>query len=168
MKKTRVDVKKAVVMHRVKMATAWQGVKDEEAATRYERVAVVDADLPILENYWREGCAMVCQRLREWLGGEGIFHVDRDGCNSVLQMPDNWDDTQKGALRQRMEDYLTAMVLARWMAMTWQERQGMYDEQARQALDDVEKILWSRKRRPACAFRVVAKNNDQTEEKEES
>ena len=167
MKKTRVDVKKEAVMHRVKMATAWHGVKDVEAAIRYDRVAVVDADLPLLENYWREGCATVCQRMQEWLGHEGRFRVDRDGCSAVLQMPDNWDDTQEEALRQRMEDYLTAMVLAQWMAMTWPERQEMYYEQARQAMDDVEKILWSRKRRQARAFRVVAKNSNHIERKDE-
>lgn len=163
MKEIRVDVKKAAVMHRVKMATAWQGVKDVEASTRYDRVAVVDADLPILESHWREGCAMICQRMQEWLCHEGRFHVDRDGCSAALQMPDNWDDTQEGALRQRVEDYLTAMVLAQWMAMAWPERQEMYYEQARQAMDDVERILWSRRRRHASSFRVVEKNSNHLE-----
>ncbi len=147
-------------MHRVMMVTAYHGVKDPEAVTRYDRVAAVKADQAMLETFWREGCAHADQKMQEWLGGATVRDLECEDHHVELHMPDNYDDSQTASLRQRLEDYVVNLMIARWMAMVWPEQESRYVEEASRALDDVERCLWSRRRQTPWQMAERMKGGD--------
>ncbi len=147
--KLRMD--RASILERVRMVTAYHGVKDAEASTRYERVAAVEADMPLLDAFWLDGCAHVDHQLREWLKEEREGCVEQGREHVVeLRVPDSCDHKLSASLCRGLEHFMVSYVVARWMAVVWPEQENRYSADATQVLAAVRESLcgwWRRSHR---------------------
>lgn len=166
MKIITINISKSQTMHEVAMITAYQGVKNDQAALLYDRVAVVKADQPLLEAFWLHSCAVADHILQEYhkpsTPGPHLPKppdvpddemVVRDDYHALLSMPDNWDDTLAPTVEASLRAFFVENMVGRWMALVWPEVEKGHADQADAHLLLVRQGLEVRLRKPRLHFR---------------
>ena len=152
MKILRIHISKAQTLHDVAMTTAYQAVKNDDAAHLYDRVAVVGADLSLLETYWHDCCAHVDHVFQEYrkrpTSCQPPSPPQDDDFHALLHMPGNWDDTLSSSVKTSLYAFFVAYMLERWMTLVWPETSASHAAQANQHLGQVRCCLEARIRRP--------------------
>ena len=71
MKTIIINIKRGDVLAEVGRITAYTGVKsdDSDSGALFERVATVEEDADLFARYWRDACAIVAERLKQFVGG---------------------------------------------------------------------------------------------------
>lgn len=148
MRAIHLQVSRAEVDEGVALTTAYHGVKNADAQSVYDRVALVEADGQWLAETFSDCAAQADGMLREYLHGG---HQD-DGrqplaCyQACLLMPDNWDDRQHESLQRQLRAFFVATVTARWMALVMPEQENRYAAMANLAAEGCLKALHARRR----------------------
>lgn len=154
MKKLILELEKSEVESDVAQATAYTGVKSAsgaEAAEIFGRVATVDGDSCVVERFVRDACAVVAERLKE-------FVVSVNYAGSVvrleLSLSDAYDESMLPAARSSFRSFLAASATDRWMRLAYAEKAAEWEQEAVRQLAALERNLYHRRRprrRSACA-----------------
>ncbi|MBO4850331.1 MAG: hypothetical protein J5529_05430 [Prevotella sp.] len=168
MKKIFLSIKKPVTLREVAMLTAYIGVKHADVAEHFERLAVVKADAPLLETFWRDTCTKADHAFQEYLQGESSSppgtqdepssphtppHSDAlrphdDDYHARLALPDNWDDGQRRTLEGALHAFFVHHVVARWLDIVMPEAENLHATKAEEQLTLLKNALEKRKRAP--------------------
>ncbi len=151
-----LQVNRAETDESVALSTAYHGVKNDAAATLYDRVAVVESDVLWLDRAWEECCALADTMLGEYLSADGLKpHGPRRTCyRASLRMPDNWEYSLAPSLEALLRSFFVARITAEWMAVTMPEQENHYSAKADLLAGECRRLLHERRRpvRPGSFF----------------
>ena len=165
-----IHISKPQTLHAVAMTTAYQAVKNEDAAHLYDRVAVVRADHSLLETFWRDCCAIVGHILQEYCRQPTTCPSPSasqdDDFHALLLMPENWDDTQSSSVVTSLQAFFVAYMVERWMALVWPEASTNHSVQAKAHQEQVRLCLEARQRKPRPHIHFSKVKNHEKENKD--
>lgn len=144
---------KPIILREVAMFTAYMGVKHPDPVMAFDRLAVVKADAPLLETFWRDSCSKADQALQEYLRHAPADRLtaqpcrfNDDGYHADLLLPDNWDDSQRHVLENALHAFFVHHIAARWLDIAMPEAENSHASQAEEQLALLAAALEKRKR----------------------
>ena len=158
-----ISINKPMVFREVAMLTAYIGVKHPDPVLAFDRLAVVKADTPLLEIFWRDSCRKANHALQEYLR-HGSFdhhaphtalpcskdnHLCRphdDDYHACLLLPGNHDDSQLHLIEGALHAFFVHHIAARWLDIAMPEAENRHASQAAEQLALLATALEKRKR----------------------
>ncbi|MBR6979543.1 MAG: hypothetical protein IKH88_06890 [Prevotella sp.] len=166
----RIHISKPQTLHAVEMTTAYQAVKNDDAAHLFDRVAVVGADHSLLETFWHDSCVIAHHTLQEYRQQPTSCPTSStrqdDDFHALLLMPENWDDTSSSSVVTSLQAFFVAYMLERWMALVWPEASTCHALQAATHKKQVLHCLEARKRKPRPQIHFLKKKSHEKENKD--
>lgn len=141
-----ITISKEKIYEEVARATLYTGAKHPEGdPAMLSRVAVIDADRPLLSRFCDEALTSARLTLRQVLDSASS---DDDTITLVFRLSPASDDTLTAGLADSLTDYLETAVIARWLAFSDKAGAAICADEARILLDEcLRKALY--KRRPS-------------------
>lgn len=142
MKNFKIIIKKAEILNRVALNTAYTGGKAEGDSSFFERVATVDADSRILGSFWSEMNGEIMEYLKPF-----VSHVDigEDETLLSLEASRSFDDTLAPSVADDIETAYMAGIMARWFRFTSPEKADIWTSQASSHIRNAVSKLCHRK-----------------------
>ena len=150
------SINKLIILREVAMLTAYIGVKHPDPVMAFDRLAVVKADAPLLETFWRDSCTKADHALQEYLRPAPAVHSDcldthscrpnDDDYHASLLLPDNWDDSQRHVVEGNLRAFFVHHIAARWLDIALPEAENRHASQAEEQLALLAAALEKRKR----------------------
>ncbi len=144
-----------MVFREVAMLTAYIGVKHPDPVQAFDRLAVVKADAPLLETFWRDSCSKADQVLQEYLRRPADHHPlhpatpcrpNDDDYHACLLLPGNWDNSQRHVVEGALHAFFVHHIAARWLDIALPEAENRHASQAAEQLALLASALEKRKR----------------------
>lgn len=139
-----IKISKEKIFGEVATATLYTGAKHPDGDTAMlSRVAVIDADRPLLSRFCDEAVASARLALRQVL--ESVSS-DSDTITLVFRLSAACDDSLTASLADSLTDYLETSVIARWLVFSDKAEASLCADEARLLLDEcLRKALYKRK-----------------------
>ena len=139
-----INISKEKIYEEVARTTLYTGAKhpggDPEMLSR---VAVIDADRPLLSRLCDEALASARLVLRQVLESACS---DNDTITLVFRLSPACDNVLTASLADSLTDYLETAVIARWLAFSEKAEAAICADEARILLDEcLRKALYKRK-----------------------
>lgn len=144
MKTFNIEINKSHVFRQLAMNTAYRGVKHPTPSETYDRVAVVDADKPLLDTFLRESLIVVERALTEYI--RLPTSEQKNIVTLCLEMPSNYDEHLQQTLKIAVEHAIAVQMMAKWVAITLPEAEPYYETLAAQQIALLERVISDRKR----------------------
>lgn len=140
----KITINKEKIYGEVTRTSLYTGAKHPEGNPgMLSRVAVIDADRPLLSRFCDEALASASLTLRQVLGS-----VVTEGNDIIIVfcLSHAADDTQTSGIADTLADYMKTAVIARWLAFSDKAEAETYTAEARRLLDEcLRKALYKRK-----------------------
>ena len=166
----RIHISKSQTLHTVAMTTAYQAVKNDDAAHLYDRVAVVRADHSLLETFWSDCCAIVGHILQEYRQQSTSYPSSSapqdDDFHALLLMPENWDDTLSSSVMTSLQAFFVAYMVERWLTLVWPEVSTNHASLSTTHKEQMIHCLETRKRKPRPPYPFHKSENHEKENKD--
>lgn len=107
-----IYISKADVYKEVIKLTAYTGAKQAIDDKGFDKVFMSDAEMEILDRYWKEICAEISLRLSEW-----IEHVETESAVITLNVADGFNDALTESLTQAITSYFVTSLLSKWYSI---------------------------------------------------
>ena len=154
MKTLEIQVKKSEVYEEVQKLTSYIGSKGMgEDAGSYDRIAAVDADRELLEQYWSEASSLAENGLKRWLlevsDNRLGHHSDLSrSFTATLRMPEGYDSVLDGSVQSLLTGYFINHIAGRWLGVSSgnAEASAGYLGEASSLLEGVRRQLYHKKR----------------------
>ena len=144
MKTIIINIKRGDVLAEVGRITAYTGVKsdDSDSGALFERVATVEEDAELFARYWRDACAIVAERLKQFVGGAGF---GREELSLNLEVSGAFDDSLSPSVETAVFSVIAALLSARWFRLSMKEKAEEWEEEASRLLAEIERMLFHRR-----------------------
>ena len=122
-----------------------RGVKsdDSDSGALFERVATVEEDADLFARYWRDACAIVAERLKQFVGRR----VWREELSLNLEVSGAFDDSLSPSVETAVFSVIAAPLSARWFRLSMKEKAEEWEEEASRLLAEIERMLFHRRAR---------------------
>ena len=139
-----VNISKEKIYREVARATLYSGAKHPGSdAAMLSRVAVIDADRPMLGQFCDEALASARLALRQVLESAAS---DDSSITLVFRLSPASDGVQTAGICDSLTDYMEKAVTARWLAFSDKTGAEAYAAEAQMLLDECRrKALYKRK-----------------------
>lgn len=119
----RISVQISISLDKVldKMARRAEYEADRQSADDtevWQNARVKEADGCLMEDYWREACGNLNNRLWKYIVGD-FFEEKEEGQTYVMQLelPQTWRRSAIGDLEELAENYCMAWMLNEWLSL---------------------------------------------------
>lgn len=143
MKTIKISIRSADLFRELQKITAYAGIKNEQDSNDcLDRVATVEADLPLLSRYRDIALSRLLERLRRFLV---TFDVSEEDICLTLAAGTSSDDSLIASIQTDIFSYIISVMAARWFGITWQQRAAGYEADAMRHISEVTaKLLYPR------------------------
>lgn len=138
-----ISVSKQRVLDEVAKTTAYSGakMKDDEAA--YSRIFTKQSDRDMLDRFWNECEASVCEALKRFL----VAEREADGQYTLrLALSESFDASLVGAMEKELMSYFVMSITGKWFSFTNKGEAGDYSSVAAGLLEGLRKKVLYKKR----------------------
>lgn len=143
MKYIRFVINKRDIFDEVSQFTAYTGGKSSQAdADFYNRVATIAEDSPLLDRYWRDACAMILERLRDFVTDS---EIKNDSLFIELGVGNSFDEGDAAVIEDSLCSALSSSVTAAWFRITCPERKQEWEEETSKSTERLLSKLCHRK-----------------------
>ncbi len=147
----------------VQKTTHYNGDKavGEEEGAAFDRIALKQADMPMLERYWGEACAVATECMRQFIVSTtsqlgGMTNVTNDvelhddgstyDYEVTLELPANFNQALSDAISSSLYSFFVNYIIAKWDMSVNKSEVSTYMTEASEKLADVRSKLYYRKR----------------------
>lgn len=138
-----LSVSKSAVLDEVAKTTAYTGGKMAEGSGAYNRIFTTDADQEMLERFWTESQASVCETLKKFLQDE----TEADGTYTIeLGLSASFDEQLTKSMQKELFSFFVMNITAKWFTFSNKGEAGDYASAASTLLLSVhKKALYKKK-----------------------
>lgn len=143
MKELLVTISKSSVYEEVAKTTAYIGAKSklEDGKTAFDQIFVTDADLSMIERFYRESVDTLKNVLKRFISG---INDEDDGLTLTLEMPDRFDENMGNSINSSSTSFLVDSIIGKWCEITANEKVKEYTDNAMALLQDIKDKVFYR------------------------
>lgn len=143
MKKIIISINKTDIFDKISLASAYTGAKSPEEEGLYDRVAIIDADTPLISNFLTEICGIVTERFREFAVA---VEQTSQGFEIRLELSGSYDEALTPSVKEDVTGVFVTGILARWFRLTCPSIASSWLQQSCELLDRAfSKLCYRRK-----------------------
>lgn len=150
MQSITLKIVKDYVYREVKKSTSYAGSKNQEDATAYDRVRVVDTNEEMLERFWAESCSAATEVMKPF---DVVVNTsfEQEGQHipayiATLSMSNSYDNNLTESVEASLFSFFVSSVIGKWMRFASPKESESYGADAIAYLEDVERKLFYRKK----------------------
>lgn len=140
-----LTIKKSDVYDEVAKTTAYIGAKNklEDGKSAFDQVFVTDADLTMIERFFKESLDALRNVLKRFIsGGSGV-----DGTITwQLEMPSRFDDNLLESINSSANSFLVNSIIGKWCGITANDKVKEYADNAAALLLDIKDKAFFKKK----------------------
>ncbi|MCH5234901.1 MAG: hypothetical protein J1E16_06375 [Muribaculaceae bacterium] len=143
MKKIEIKINKTEILEKVSLSSAYLGYKAENAETLYDRISTIEADKPLLGEFWTEMCGIMTEKFREF-----IVNVEKEetGMNLTLELSNAYDDALTPSVKDNLVAAIVTGICGRWFRFTFPEKSEEWLNESGELIGSAMKKLCYRKK----------------------
>lgn len=146
-----IKINKAYVFDAVDETTAYLGAKAIGDDTAYSRVATVDADRTLLENFWTEACSLATSNFKQFLSSiseNRVSHTIDITANYevTISISTQYDNNLTSSIEASLFEFFTNYIVGKWCELTNKTEAEKYLTTATGMMKDVMSNIYYRKR----------------------
>ncbi len=143
---TTLTIKKSDVYEEVAKTTAYIGAKNklEDGKSAFDQVFVTDADLTMIERFFKESLDALRNVLKRFISGgsEG----DETIITWQLEMPSRFDDNLLSSINSSANSFLVNSIIGKWCEITANDKVKEYADNAAALLLDIKDKAFFKKK----------------------
>ena len=140
-----LTVEKEAVMQEVMRLTHYAGDRKTGDEGAYDRMAAMESDAEMLEQFWKAACTAVTELFKPY-----IKQVDSSGdtYEAVMDMPSLYDTSLNESIEGSLQGFFVNTMAGKWFALTDTDGKAAATAAAEALgyMQDVEKKMYHRKR----------------------
>lgn len=146
---TTISIDKFAVYDEVAKTTAYTGAKQTGSdETSYDRLLTTDEDRQMLERFWVEACDAATTRMKRFVAAVSTLEIG-DGATTAtysltLELPSRWPIVLGSAVKAELQNFLTALITAKWLTVAGSDRADIYASLADTKLQNATRLLYHR------------------------
>lgn len=140
-----LTITKSDIYEEVAKTTAYIGAKNklEDGKSAFDQVFVTDADLTMIERFFKESLDALINVLKRFISGcSGV-----DGTITwQLEMPSRFDDNLLESIKSSANSFLVNSIIGKWCGITANDKVKEYADNAAALLLDIKDKAFSKKK----------------------
>lgn len=145
-----IKINKTHVYDAVDETTAYIGAKTIGDDASYGRIATVDADRTLLENFWAEACGVVISNLKQFLVEVPDISTSHtinlaNNFNIELNMPSSFNTELGDGIQSDIFNFFVLFIVGKWCRLTNKAESDIYTLDADQKLHKAMQKVYYRK-----------------------
>lgn len=140
-----ITIKRSDVYEEVAKTTAYIGAKNklEDGKSAFDQVFVTDADLTMIERFFKESLDVLRNVLKRFISGGSRVNGT---ITWKLEMPSRFDDNLLSSINSSANSFLVNSIIGKWCEITANDKVKEYADNAAALLLDIKEKAFFKKK----------------------